>query len=152
MATKFSPKAGLIPYLYENGILKMLFMVSSNPKFGGAKPMISKGTIEDGELKIEAAIREAKEELGLKEENLRFEPFCVFDGYVKLKSSEYELAVYAAEINDKFMFDKWCYETLYTVWLTVDDFMEKGRKDHQEIVQLLIDKLEKQEERKWITR
>ena len=142
MATQFNPKAGLIPYMYENGILKMLFMVSSNPKFGGPKPMISKGTIEAGEDELVAAIREAEEELGLKKENLKEDPFLVQREYVQLRSSEYDLAIFAAEIKDKYDFNKWCYETAFATWMSVDSFMEKGRKDHKPIVQLLVNKLE----------
>ena len=97
--------------------------------------MISKGTIEDGEDKLTAAIREAGEELGLKEVNLKNEPFLVWEGFVSLRTSKYDLTVFAAEIKDKSDFDKWDFETLYATWMTNESFQEKGRKDHKSIVQ-----------------
>lgn len=141
MSSHFSPKAGFIPYMFDQstGQLKMLFMVASDPKFGGPKPMISKGTIEEGEETLHAAIREAKEELGLKAKNLKNEPFKLWEGFVSLRTSKYDLTVYAAEIKDKTDFDKWESETLYATWMTNESFQEKGRRDHKEIVQLLVD-------------
>ena len=142
-SVQFTPKSGFIPYMIDpkDGQLKMLFMVASNPKFGGPKPMISKGTIEDGEDKLTAAIREAGEELGLKEVNLKNKPFLVWEGFVSLRTSKYDLTVFAAEIKDKSDFNKWDFETLYATWMTNESFQEKGRKDHKSIVQQLVDML-----------
>jgi 8-oxo-dGTP pyrophosphatase MutT (NUDIX family) len=143
MSSHFAPKAGLIPYIIDpkDNQLKMLFMVASNPKFGGPKPMISKGTIEDGEDVLTAAIREAGEELGLREDNIKGQPFKVWEGFVSLRTSKYDLTVFAVEIKDKTSFDKWDHETLYATWMTNDSFQEKGRRDHKNIVQLLVDML-----------
>lgn len=143
MNTLFTPKAGVIPYMIDpkDGRLKMLFMVASNPKYGGPRPMISKGTIEIGEDKLSAAIREAHEELGLRETNIDGEPFKVWEGFVELRTSQYDLIVYGAKIKNKHDFDKWQHETLYTTWMTNESFQEKGRRDHKPIVQLLIDKV-----------
>lgn len=139
----FTPKAGMIPYMIDpkDGQLKMLFMVASDPKFGGPKPMISKGTIEPGEDVLVAAIREAGEELGLKESNLKNKPFKVWEGFVSLRTSKYDLTIFAVEIKNKADFNKWDYETLYATWMTNESFQEKGRKDHKEIVQQLVDML-----------
>lgn len=143
MSVKFSPKAGLIPFMYDqNGDLKMLFMVASDPKFGGPRPMISKGTIEDGESSMEAAIREAEEELGLKRKNLKSQPFSLWHDFVMLRSSQYDLTVFAVEIKDKLDFNKWDSETLYATWMTNESFQLKGRRDHKPIVQKLVDHLQ----------
>ena len=145
MSVHFTPKAGLIPYIVDpkDGKLKMLFMVASDPKYGGPKPMISKGTIEDGEDTLVAAIREAHEELGLKQNNIDGLPFKVWEGFVQLRTSQYNLIVYGVKIKDKHDFDKWQHETLYTTWMTNESFQEKGRRDHKPIVQLLVDQISK---------
>ena len=57
-------KAGVIPYFVRpDGKVIMQFMVSSDAKYGGAAPQISKGNIDPGENVKDAAIREAHEEL-----------------------------------------------------------------------------------------
>lgn len=140
---EMEPRAGLIPYFKSpDGQLHYLMMVASDPKFGGPRPMISKGKIEDGETPLECAIREAEEELGLKRRNTRGEFIDVFEGRIELYSCAYTLYVYGVEIQDRYDFDKWCDETEYTVWLTAAEFREKGRKDHVRFVEELERKIE----------
>ncbi|MBT9137493.1 MAG: hypothetical protein DDT31_00024 [Syntrophomonadaceae bacterium] len=131
-------RAGLIPYLRNsNGTLCYLMMVASDPKFGGPRPMISKGKIEKGETTLETAIREAEEELGFKPRNKRGEYIELFDGRIELFSGAYHLTVYGVEIQDRYDFDKWCDETAYTLWLTSAEFIAQGRRDHVRFVEEL---------------
>lgn len=131
-------RAGLIPYRRtKGGELKYLMMVSSDPKFGGPRPMISKGKIEKGEDTLAAAIREAEEELGFKQRNRRGEYIELFSGRQELFSGAYHLTVYGVEIQDKYDFDKWCDETEFTTWMTLESFKSKGRKDHVKFVEAL---------------
>lgn len=131
-------RAGLIPFLRgEDGELSYLMMVSSDPKFGGPRPMISKGKIEPGESKEQAAIREAEEELGFKQRNARGRIRSIADERVTLYSGAYDLAVFGVEIMDRYDFDKWCDETEYTLWMTLEDIRQNGRKDHVKYVELL---------------
>lgn len=99
--------------------------------------MISKGKIEPGESKLEAAIREAEEELGFKRRNARGQMRNIADERVTLYSGSYELAVFGVEIMDRYDFGKWCDETEYTKWMTLEDFRQQGRKDHVKYVELL---------------
>ena len=132
-------RAGLIPYMKgEDDTLWYLMMVSSDAKFGGPRPMISKGKIESGEAVLEAAIREAEEELGLKRRNIREKTLIDLAAErVTLHSGTYELTLYACEIMDKYDFDKWCDETEYVTWMTLDQFKEHGRRDHIKYVERL---------------
>lgn len=130
-------RAGLIPYLFEDGECKFLMMVGSNPLYGGPRPMISKGKIESGENKLGAAIREAEEELGLRQSNMIGQPILLADERVILRSGTYELTVYGVLIRDKWAFDMWCDETEYTTWTTLENFRETGRRDHVKYVELL---------------
>jgi 8-oxo-dGTP pyrophosphatase MutT (NUDIX family) len=135
-------RAGLIPYLRgDDGVLRYLMMVSSDPKFGGPRPMISKGKIEDGETPIQGAIREAEEELGFKQRNIRGEYLPLFDGRQELFSGAYHLTVFGVEIQDRYDFDKWCDETEFTTWMTLESFRVKGRKDHVKFVEALEEKV-----------
>lgn len=132
------PRAGLIPFLKsEDGDLLYLTMVSSDPKFGGPRPMISKGKIEEGETPTECAIREAEEELGLKRRNLRGPLLDIFSGRVELFSCAYTLTVFGVEIQDRYDFDKWGDETEYAEWLSLSEFRKHGRKDHIKFIEEL---------------
>jgi 8-oxo-dGTP pyrophosphatase MutT (NUDIX family) len=132
------PRAGLIPYMrMEDGSYQYLMMVASDIKFGGPRPMISKGKIEKGETALHCAIREAEEELGFKPRNARGDYILLYEGRVVLTSGAYDLTVYAVEIQDRYDFDKWCDETEYTVWLDAAEFAVKGRKDHIKFIQEL---------------
>lgn len=99
--------------------------------------MISKGKIEDGETPLEAAIREAEEELGFKQRNARGAVLDIFEGRQELYSGAYFLSVYGVEIQDRYDFGKWCDETEYTLWMTLAEFRDKGRKDHVKFVEQL---------------
>ncbi len=127
-------KAGLIPYVIEDGQLKMLFMVSSDPQFGGPDPMISKGGVDDGESPYEAAIREAEEELGLIRSNMKRNPYVLMDLELTGLDDTYLMRVFACEMKSKDDFGSHGYETARTVWMTVDEFNRTGRKSHRPIV------------------
>lgn len=130
-------RAGLIPYMRgEDGALRYLMMVSSDPRYGGPRPMISKGKIETMEGTLDAAIREAEEELGLKRRNIR-NVRDLADERVVLHSGAYQLTLFSCEVLDKYDFDKWCDETEYVVWMTLEEFRREGRKDHVKYVELL---------------
>jgi 8-oxo-dGTP pyrophosphatase MutT (NUDIX family) len=140
------PRAGLIPFLRdENGKVHYLMMVASDPKFGGPRPMISKGKIERGETPLGCAIREAEEELGLKQRNLRGPFHELFEGRVELYSCAYNLYVFGAEIQDRYDFDKWCDETSHTEWHDLESFRSCGRRDHITFVEKLEEVLTQQE-------
>ena len=130
-------RSGLIPFMKEGDELKYLMMVCSDPKFGGPRPMISKGKIEEGEAPLETAIREAEEELGFKQRNARGAILPIFDGRQELYSGAYHLSVYGVEIQDKYDFDKWCDETEFTLWMSLEEFKVKGRRDHVKFVEQL---------------
>lgn len=129
-------RAGLLPYLRTGDTIQYLMMVSSDPKFGGPRPMISKGKIEPGEGVLDTAIREAEEELGLKRRNIR-KVRDLADERVVLHSGTYDLTLFSCEVIDRYDFGKWCDETEYILWMTLDEFREHGRKDHVKYVEQL---------------
>jgi len=57
-------RAGLIPVYMKDDVVEVCLRTSSDPKYGGSDFQIAKGEIDEGETPMEAAIREAKEELG----------------------------------------------------------------------------------------
>jgi 8-oxo-dGTP pyrophosphatase MutT (NUDIX family) len=134
--SKVEIKAGLIPfYKHPDGTIEFLFMVSSNPKFGGPDPMISKGGIEPGEGFKDTAVREAEEELGLKRNNVISGLITITDDIVKGLDNSYRMVVYACEVKTKNNFSMHHYETAYTTWMTNELFQSRGRSEHRRIVQ-----------------
>jgi len=137
-----SPRAGLLPYIRgENGSIQYLMMISSDPKFGGPRPMISKGKIEEGETAKLTAIREAEEELGLISYNIKNFELLSDTHRVALYSCAYNFTLYMAEVIDRGHFDKWGDETAYTQWMTLDEFKQEGRRDHVKYVEMAEGKL-----------
>lgn len=135
------PRSGLIPFIRVNGEINYLTMVASNPIFGGPRPMISKGKIEEGENALECAIREAVEELGLVEMNMKHKPVLLTHEQVNLRSGQYMLTLYAVELYNNWHFDPWCDETEFTVWHTLDSFKEHGRRDHVKFLSMLEERI-----------
>lgn len=124
-------KAGFIPYFFDEtiGKFKYLMMVSSDARFGGDKPMVSKGGQDPGETDEETALREAEEELGLVRSNLHeYWHLC------KSPYKNYKLSIFAGKVKDISNFTKPCYETEYTLWMTAEEFLKEGREDHHSFV------------------
>ncbi len=135
VADNIIKKAGFIPYIKKDGQVLFMFMTSSNTQFGGSKPMISKGGIDEGETPKGAAIREAQEELGLKKSNLK--QSTVFQGWrgsITGETETYIMAVYAGEVKSVEDFVKPSYETAAVHWMTKDEFLKSGRESHKHIV------------------
>ena len=116
-------RSGLIPFVVEDGEIKMMFMVPSNPAFGGNQFQIAKGRLEPDLTPLANAIKEATEELGLKEPNMVGEPFHVGD-FMR------GIAIFAVEVKDKNDFGPFTYETGKVGWLSKDEFVKVGRELH----------------------
>lgn len=135
-------RAGVIPYYVDdNDTVQMMFMISSNSKYGGPDPQISKGKVDpDDKTYRDAAFREAKEELGLFKGNVINETYIgKFLGRTH---------VFICKINDPDMFGDTSYETERTVWMTAEQFDEDGRKLHQPVVKAAVREINRQENRK----
>jgi 8-oxo-dGTP pyrophosphatase MutT (NUDIX family) len=132
-------KAGIIPFLNDG---RALFMVSSNPKFGGPDPAIAKGNVDKGETIEKAAVREGGEELGLKLSNMSAQPFLGWSGAVAGLQSTYPIEVYAVPVKDETDFSSTDYETERTVWMTRAQFKKTGRGTHRVIVDKIFDKID----------
>jgi len=119
-------RAGLIPYVVEEGQIRMMFMRPSNAEFGGDCYQIAKGKIEDGETNLVAALREAKEEIGLFIGNvIKTEEVGQFMG---------RTSVFVSKIKDTTMFGEPSFETADTKWMTLDEFVDIGRELHKPVV------------------
>lgn len=119
-------RAGLIPYIIKDNAVHMLFMQPSNPEFGGTQYQIAKGKVEEGETPLNAALREAKEEIGLFVGNIiRTEQVGQFMG---------RTTVFVSKIKDASMFGEPSFETAGTKWMTLEDFMSEGRDLHKPVV------------------
>jgi ADP-ribose pyrophosphatase YjhB (NUDIX family) len=148
-------RAGTIPYVVENGEILMLFMKPSCAEFGGslvetvhpdgtttsefvAKWQIAKGKVEEtDETTKAAALREAKEEVGLFIGNvLLTEEVGVFMGRTTL---------FVVKVKDRDMFGSPGYETEDVAWLTENQFIVEGRSLHAPVVQAAVRMIKKLE-------
>lgn len=119
-------RAGLIPYIVENGQIKMLFMLPSDEMYGGNCFQLCKGKIEEGETAQQAALREAKEEVGLFIGNvIKTEEVGVFMG---------RTTVFISKIKDDSMFGEPSFETGDTKWMTLEEFLDVGRDLHKPVI------------------
>lgn len=131
-------RAGTIPYIVEDGVIKMMFMVPSACSFleeSDLVPQCAKGKCEPDEDFQTTAIREAKEELGLFVGNiLLIENVGNFLGRTEM---------YVAKIKDKNMFGEPSFETSEVKWMTMEQFEQEGRILHIPVVQACYRKIRK---------
>lgn len=118
-------RAGVIPYVIEDDTIKMLFMVPSDPAYGGDKPQIAKGQIDKDEDPEQAAIREGSEELGLFPGNI--EQHWKLGKFVSIHT-------YVARVKNKDMFGDTDHETKSTHWMSWTEFKQQGRELHRPAV------------------
>lgn len=131
-------RAGLIPYIVVNKKVEMMFMMPSDPAYGGSVYQIAKGMIDDGEKELEAALREASEELGLNNSNILHNSI--------IRIGEYNDTVFfACNVKNKTDFSEPHYETGSVKWMTIPEFLRDGRHIHRQTVNdflcLLIDSI-----------
>ena len=124
----------MIPYIITDGVVEMMFMKPSDPKFGGPDWQIAKGGVDEGETSQEAAIREAKEELGLFIGN-------IVDDKVEKLMAWSGIEFFCCEVESKYMFGEPHYETGAVTWMTSDEFKQTGRLFQQPVVEHLANKL-----------
>ena len=122
-------RAGMIPYYVNpNGRIEFLLMVPINPKLS-ARPQIAKGGIDDNEDYFKAARREAKEELGLRKKNMKRTPL-----HLGLWDTT---EIFIVEVIDKENFKPIdTKEVKKTVWMTIEEFREAGRKSQRAVLEL----------------
>lgn len=127
-------KAGVIPFCVSpDGVTRMMFMSPSDPAYGGPLPQIAKGGVDHGESTKEAAIREGEEELGLKRNNIisvQAIPPVAMSG---LKAF-YTMSIFAVKVKNQKDFGTPHFETGKVYWLTLEEFLTRGRKNQQLLV------------------
>lgn len=124
-------RAAMVPFFVNYThpeLTKMMFMIPSDSTYGGDSPQMAKGQIEEGETAVQAAIREAHEELGLREDNI----ITIIDCGNWLGRTQVFAAI--VKSDDQNSFDDFHEETSETMWLTLSEFMDKGRDIHQPVI------------------
>ncbi len=126
-------KAGVIPYYFDiNKQLQMMFMLPSASNRYGYQ--IAKGSIERNETLIRAALREAKEELGLKNSNI--------DELIKPGIIYNKMAIFPAKISNPEDFNLPSDpETREVKWMTLEEFHQVGLPGHLPVLYGLIDRI-----------
>lgn len=130
-------KAGCIVNMVDDNGYKFLFMVPSNPMYGGVKPQIAKGVVNKNEDIKAAALRETAEELGLVYRNIKSVTYIGKEKIVTGNGS-YHLHLYGVEVfNDK-DFKAPHYETGKRVWLR-EHQIDKVRSSQKNAIKRAID-------------
>lgn len=132
--SKLKFKAGIVPYVIQNGIIKMLFIISSDPSYGGTQPCIAKGGADPGETPQQTAVREGEEEIGF--------PAAIYAQiYPSAKeriagmTSSYDFYVFAGQLKavpNKIPFGP---EVGSVHWLSMEEYQKVGRKNQLNLVQ-----------------
>jgi 8-oxo-dGTP pyrophosphatase MutT (NUDIX family) len=120
-------RAGLIPFILNDGKVNMYVMKPSDPKYGGTKWQIAKGQIDPGENPQKAATREAEEELGLRKSNI-LELFSVGSYW----SNKFH--VFGCIVKDPKAFGKPHYETGATAWINWQTWYSEGRREQTKMM------------------
>lgn len=119
-------RAGFLPYKWKDNQIQFLFMKPADTRYGGDKFQIAKGKIEAGESSLQAALREASEELGLISTNLhRIDLLGEYLG---------RTTIYVGRVKDEGLFTQPHFETDVTAWMSVDEFEKAGRDLHVPIL------------------
>lgn len=129
-------RSGVIPYIVERGVIKMMFMKPTVAKYGTDSFQIAKGRQEKNETLLETGLREASEELGLFEGN-------ILETY-DLGTFMGRTSIFITKMKDKKMFGDFCDETAEVKWMTNEEFQKEGRSLHKPIIKacqrLIMDK------------
>lgn len=132
-------RAGMIVYrINESNIVEMLFMRPSDPEYGTDTLQVPKGRVEDGETNLQAAVREAQEEVGLFKGS-------IIKGPEELGNFLGRTEVFVCKVKPDALFGEPDFETAETKWLTLEQFIDEGRTLHRPIVQAAYRKICKME-------
>lgn len=136
-------RAGMICYRVveedQSDNIQMLFMRPSDPEFGGSDFQCCKGKVDPGETTLEAAVREAKEEVGLFKG-------CIVKGPVELGTFLGRTTFYVCKVKPDALFGEPSFETAETKWMTLEQFMAEGRSLHKPVVSAAHRLIKKMEE------
>lgn len=134
-------KGGVLPFYINGDEIQFMFMIPSDPNYGGTNPQIAKGEVDGGEDVQQTAFREAREELGLTKTNIEnvLQPTS---RRIPRNPPEapYMLTVYGIKVKDKYMFAEPHYETGERMWLTLEQFQHQGQLEHLPFVQAVYQK------------
>lgn len=141
----FPPKvyraATICYHVADDRSIEMLFVIPSDIEFGGDRPQLCKGKVEGDESDLEAALREAKEEVGLFESNVDgdFHELGMFLG---------RTTVFVCKVKNRDMFGLPDFEIESTHWMTMDQFVDEGRQLHVPVVREAYEFIQEIEARK----
>lgn len=134
-------RAGIIPYYLDQGVVWVCLMIPSNANFGGLKPQIAKGRVEEGEDVQETAIREGEEELGLKRTNFAGPVVMVGQSMITGQEESYSFYCYAVQVKNIKNFNKPHYETGWSGFIPIEEALAKIKNTQKSLLLSTINKI-----------
>jgi len=136
-------RVGCLPYHFDNnGVLKLLFMKPSDPKYGGSMFQLCKGKIDHKDEPLEeTAKREAEEELGLTVNNISNFRFLFSEVAHHASGRKTLIHLFTARVLDPDNLVPFHYETGEIVWYEADKAVDNIRKCHRPLVSMAIEKI-----------
>ena len=127
-------KVACIPYFKFDDGLKMLFMKPSDPSFSGTSFQCCKGTIGPGYSSESIALKEAEEELGLTEDNIKDLRFLFYDHINYPDGRSCLIYVYVVEVLDPDKLVPFHYGTGSISWMSIKEVANNLRFIQRNIV------------------
>lgn len=104
-------RAGLALYnVTPEGDILFRCMIPSDSEYGGNRPQLPKGQIDEGDTPRYTAVKEAVEEAGLKTENLKFVSHFKHYEFMRIE-------VFIGEVFDIDDFDEPGWESSWSGWI-----------------------------------
>ena len=125
-------KAGAVIFCAEPKPL-ILLLKSSNPMFGGSAWQLPKGGIDPGETPANAGFREAKEEAGLLESDVK-NISNLGDFPMTGMTDTYVIHFISVETLKPKLSGQYHYETGATKWFTVEDALKVIKKNQKPVL------------------
>jgi 8-oxo-dGTP pyrophosphatase MutT (NUDIX family) len=129
MSKEYTERSGLIPYYKdESGDIMVCLMIPSDPDFGGDRPQIAKGRIEENLDAERNAIKEAEEELGyIHKDHYEVKHLCYNAG----------ILFYYVEVDDMELTD-FGVETGEVLWLESKEALKDIRDWQKNILKKML--------------
>ena len=134
-------RAGIVAYYLEDQNILIRLMIPSNSDFGGIKPQVAKGRVEEGEHIQETAVREGEEELGLKRSNFAESVVSIGEFPIIGQEEKYIFHCFAVRVKNLEDFNTPHFETGWSGWMPCEQALSRIKNGQKELLLATINKI-----------